>query len=171
MNNLSYMAGLIKELAIIVKNDDLLKKHFVFLEDPQLRKSEEEQYFNVSSIISVDKNCEDYFLKVNSHLIFRGSKYKLAILLIAVETINPARYHSPYVNLINNKAFYDRRHFIKEELYNISDIINDFVSCFNNFEKVGGDKPEMYNDEDIFHAIKSLTARFYNGDKIFILKL
>ena len=40
MSNLSYMAGLIKELAIIAKNDDLFKKHFVFLEDPQLRKSE-----------------------------------------------------------------------------------------------------------------------------------
>ena len=171
MNNLSYMAGLIKELAIIAKNDDLFEKHFVFLEDPKLRGAEEEQYFNGSSIISVDKNCKDYFLKINSHLILRGSKYKLALLLIAVEAINPVRYYSPYVDLVNNDAFYDRVDFIKEELYNINDIVSDFVSCFNNFEKIGGSKPGMYSDEDVFHAIKSLTFEFYNGTKIFILKL
>lgn len=171
MGNLSYMAGLLKELAIIVKNDDLFKKYFIFLEDPQLREIEKEAYFDVSSIISVDENCEDYYLKVNSGLILRGSKYKLALLLIAVETINPLRYHSPYVNIVDDKSFYDHRDFIKEGLYYIEDIANDFTSCFNNFKKVGGKNPDWYSNEDIFHCIKGLNSRLYDGAKIFILKI
>ena len=165
------MAGFIKELAIIVKNDDLFEKYFVFLEDPQLKEVEKENYFDVSSIISVDENCEDYYLKVNSHLILRGSKYKLALLLIAVEAISPLSYHSKYVDIVDDKSFYDRRDFIKEELYYIKDIANDFASYSNNFKKVGGKNPDRYSNEDIFNYIKGLNSRLYNGDKIFILKL
>ena len=170
MSNLSYMAGLIKELAIIVKNDDLFKKHFVFLEDPKLRQWEIESYFNVSSIISIDESCNDYCLKANNQIILRGSKHKLALLLIAVEAINPIVYYSPYVGIVNNESFYDRRDFIKEELFNISDIENDFVSCFNNFKKIGGNMPGAYSDEDVLYEIKALARRLDIGTKIFILK-